>query len=85
MREPAMAAPPAEVRPHERMRRRILTLKIGLIVFFLLLVARLVQIQVLNAPEYQEAARRQYEAKVNLPAAKSVGRKGDILRGKEFA
>jgi hypothetical protein len=41
-----MATQPVESRPHERMRKRILALKVGLIVFFLLLAARLVQIQV---------------------------------------
>ncbi|MBP1658766.1 MAG: hypothetical protein H6Q31_3367, partial [Bacteroidetes bacterium] len=57
-----MATQPVESRPHERMRKRILALKVGLIVFFLLLAARLVQIQVLNASKYQEFARRQYES-----------------------
>jgi len=80
MRE-AMATQPPEVRPHERMRRRILALKVGLIVFFLLLAARLVHIQILKAAEYREAARRQYESQVTLPAARGIimDRNGKIL------
>lgn len=80
MRE-VMATQPVESRPHERMQKRILALKVGLIVFFLLLAARLVQIQVLNASKYQEFARRQYESQVTLPAARGIisDRNGKIL------
>ena len=53
---------------------RFLLLKIVLLLFFLVIALRLVQIQVVEAGTYKEIARRQYEAKVLLPAAR-----GDIF------
>lgn len=60
---------------------RILTLKIGLLLFFAVVVLRLVQIQVIESSRYQEIARKQYEAKVPLPAARGniFDRNGKIL------
>jgi cell division protein FtsI (penicillin-binding protein 3) len=80
MRE-TMAGQPTGVSPHERMRKRSLVLKIGLLLFFLVLVVRLVQIQVIKAAEYREIARRQYEARVTLPAARGfiTDRNGKVL------
>ncbi len=51
-------------------RQRVLVLKVVLLVFFLIVVARLVQIQVFDSSRYKEIARRQYEVKVDLPAAR---------------
>ena len=60
---------------------RFLLLKIALVLFFLAIVLRLVQIQVIDAGAYQEIARRQYEAKVVLPAARGnlYDRNGKLL------
>ncbi len=60
---------------------RVLVLKICLLVFFAIVVLRLVQIQVVESPKYQEIARKQYEAKVPLPAARGniFERNGKIL------
>ncbi|MEW6510417.1 MAG: penicillin-binding transpeptidase domain-containing protein [Bacteroidota bacterium] len=53
---------------------RMLTVKIALLVFFLAVTARLVQIQVIDAAKYQEIARRQHTQVVTLPALR-----GEIL------
>jgi cell division protein FtsI/penicillin-binding protein 2 len=58
--------------PQVRLQRRILALKIGLLVSFAVLGARLVQIQVVQSGAYQEMARRQYEARMDLPAARGI-------------
>jgi cell division protein FtsI (penicillin-binding protein 3) len=44
--------------------------KVLFFLFFLGVVVRLVQIQVIDAPRYQAIARRQHEARVVLPAAR---------------
>jgi len=79
--KPMTVGQPVEPPSHQRMRRRILVLKIGLMLFCLFLATRLVQIQVLDAAEYQEIARKQYEAKVDLPAARGIisDRNGKVL------
>ncbi len=51
-------------------QRRILWLKVGLLLFFAVVAGRLVQIQVLDASRYREQARRQYEVRERLPAAR---------------
>jgi cell division protein FtsI (penicillin-binding protein 3) len=51
---------------------RFLLLKVLLLGFFLVIVLRLVQIQVIDAGTYKEIARRQYEAKVILPAIRGT-------------
>ncbi len=60
---------------------RILILKIGLIGFFVLVASRLIQIQVVDAGRYQEIARRQHEAEVDLPASRGsvLDRNGRVL------
>lgn len=60
---------------------RILMLKIALLLFFLVVAVRLIQIQVLDAGTYQEIAQRQYEAKIVLPATRGsiYDRDGRIL------
>ena len=49
-------------------RARILILKVGLLAFFLIVVLRLVQLQIIDAGKYQEIGRKQYEVKLELPA-----------------
>lgn len=60
---------------------RLLLLKILLLLFFVAIALRLVQIQLIDAGRYQEIARRQYEAKVILPAARGnlYDRNGKLL------
>ncbi|MCK5571325.1 MAG: PASTA domain-containing protein [Bacteroidetes bacterium] len=50
--------------------RRVTVVRITLLLFFLGIVVRLVQVQVIDASKYQELARRQHEARVVLPAAR---------------
>ncbi|MBP1654260.1 MAG: Peptidoglycan glycosyltransferase [Bacteroidetes bacterium] len=66
--------------------KRILWLKIGLLAFFAVVTLRLLQVQVLNAGKYRELARRQYEAKVPLPALRGtiMDRNGKILVSNEM-
>jgi cell division protein FtsI (penicillin-binding protein 3) len=60
---------------------RALMVKAVLLLFFLVVALRLTQIQVFEAPKYQEIARRQYEAKVILPALRGrmYDRNGKLL------
>jgi len=60
---------------------RILVLKIVLIAFFLLVAFRLIQVQVVDARWYQQIARKQHEAKVELPASRGsvMDRNGRVL------
>ncbi len=62
-------------------QRRLFWLKVGLLAFFALVAGRLVQIQVLNASRYREQARRQYEVRERLPAARGnvYDRNGRVL------
>jgi cell division protein FtsI (penicillin-binding protein 3) len=61
--------------------KRLLLLKISMLLFFLAVGARLVQIQLIDSPTYQELARKQYEAKVIVPATRGniYDRNGKIL------
>jgi cell division protein FtsI/penicillin-binding protein 2 len=56
--------------PHRGVPGRLLLLKVVLLLFFLVIALRLVQVQLIDAGTYKEIARRQYEAKVVLPAAR---------------
>jgi cell division protein FtsI (penicillin-binding protein 3) len=60
---------------------RLLFLKIGLLLFFLVVALRLVQVQVIDSSGYKEIARRQYEVKVSIPATRGniYDRNGKIL------
>lgn len=60
---------------------RPLSLKIVLLLLFATIATRLVQIQVVDSSKYREIARRQYEARVVLPAARGniYDRNGKIL------
>ncbi len=75
------AVPAAPVAPQERSRRRTLVIKIALLLLFVILALRLVQIQVIRAAEFQEKARAQYEAPIVLPAARGaiMDRNGKVL------
>lgn len=66
------AGPAQAVAPLERHRRRTLGIKIGLLLLFVILALRLIQIQVVRASEFQEIARKQYEAPIVLPAARGA-------------
>lgn len=61
--------------------RRLLVLKIVLLLVFLVIALRLMQIQLIDSGTYREIARRQYEAKVLLPAARGnlYDRNGKLL------
>lgn len=51
-------------------RGRLFTLKLGFVLFFVIIAVRLVQIQLIDAPRYQALARKQYEQTVALPAVR---------------
>lgn len=57
-------------RPIKEFNGRALALKIILVLAFVVIGLRLVQIQVIDASAFQEIARRQYEARVVLPATR---------------
>jgi cell division protein FtsI (penicillin-binding protein 3) len=75
------AGPGSALAPHERLRRRTLGIKIVVLLLFVILALRLVQIQVVRATEFQEIARKQYEAPIILPAARGAitDRNGKVL------
>ena len=75
------AGPAPALQPHERHRRRTLVIKIALLLLFVILALRLVQIQVIRATEFQEIARKQYEAPIVLPAVRGAiaDRNGKVL------
>ncbi|MDH3251907.1 MAG: penicillin-binding transpeptidase domain-containing protein [Ignavibacteria bacterium] len=52
--------------------RRMLWTKIILLLLFVVVAFRLVQIQVIRSGEYREIARRQYEARITLPATRGA-------------
>jgi cell division protein FtsI (penicillin-binding protein 3) len=60
---------------------RFFLLKLGLVLFFLLIALRLVQIQVIDAGRYQAIARKQYEQRFILPAVRGnlYDREGNVL------
>lgn len=54
----------------QQSRGRFYTLKLSFALFFIVIAARLVQIQLIDAPKYQLLARKQYEQTVVLPAVR---------------
>ncbi len=60
---------------------RLLILKVGFLLFFIVAAARLVQIQILERNKYEKIARQQYEATVPLPASRGniFDRNGNVL------
>ncbi|MBM2840703.1 MAG: Peptidoglycan glycosyltransferase [Bacteroidetes bacterium] len=73
--------PGLTVTPVKESLAHIITLKIGFVLFFVVVGLRLLQIQVKDASVYQEIAKRQYESKVILPATRGsiYDRNGRIL------
>lgn len=67
--------------PAQEVLSRIVWLKFGLLLFFAVVAGRLVWIQVIQAPKYQEIAKRQYEVKVPIRAKRGniYDRNGKIL------
>jgi cell division protein FtsI (penicillin-binding protein 3) len=67
--------------PILRSNVRLFVLKVSLLLCFLAIGLRLVQVQVIDAPAYQEIARKQYESKVILPATRGTisDRNGKLL------
>jgi cell division protein FtsI (penicillin-binding protein 3) len=63
------------------LRTRVLIVKVLLLIFFVLIGWRLTQIQIIEAAKYQKMARRQYEERMVLPAAKGniCDRNGNVL------
>ena len=60
---------------------RLKAVKAGFLVAFAGVVVRLVEIQIVESPKYQEIAQRQYDAKVILPATRGniYDRNGNVL------
>ncbi len=60
---------------------RLLTVKIALLLAFVVAALRLVQIQVIDSAKYQSIARKQYEVKIVLPSTRGniYDRRGNIL------
>lgn len=56
--------------PVQQPRGRILTLKLFFALFFVVIAARLVQIQIVEGSKFQNLARKQYERTVTLPAVR---------------
>lgn len=65
----------------QQVLKRVRWLKLVLFAFFVAVVARLVQIQIIESQRYKEIARRQYEVKVPLLAARGniYDRNGRII------
>ena len=70
-----------QLNPLRYFNLRLTLVKVFFLAFFALLVARLVQVQIIDAEKYEQIARRQYETKLVLPAArgKIYDRNGNIL------
>ncbi len=68
------APPPAKNGgdPLRSARVRMRLLHVVLLVLFGIIALRLFQIQVIQGPKYREAAQRQYQSKIDLPATRGV-------------
>ncbi|MEX1140124.1 MAG: penicillin-binding transpeptidase domain-containing protein [Bacteroidota bacterium] len=66
---------------HNGITGRLLVLKLALSLFFVIVAARLVKIQIIDAPKFQSIARKQYEQKFTLPAIRGnlYDRDGRVL------
>jgi cell division protein FtsI (penicillin-binding protein 3) len=71
----------SDVKKEKEFRHRFFFLKLFFALFFLSVAAKLVFIQIIEAPKYQKIARKQYEAKFILPATrgKIYDREGNAL------
>jgi cell division protein FtsI/penicillin-binding protein 2 len=70
-----------DIKKDREFRGRFLILKLFFALFFVAVGARLVLIQVIEAPTYKKLARKQYESKFVLPATrgKILDREGNVL------
>lgn len=78
---PPLEQPGALERARKQGRSRLLVLKLALLACFIAVGARLVQIQIVDAPRYQAIARKQYEQKIVLPAVRGsiYDRRSNVL------
>ena len=65
----AKEAPPSSI---QEGNRRVLAVKATLLLFFVLVALRLVQIQVVDSGKYRDLARRQYEKPQEIPAQRGT-------------
>ncbi len=67
--------------PLRQALRRMLSVKIVLLLAFVIVALRLVQIQVISSVKYKELAREQYEARITLPAVRGsiYDRNGNVI------
>lgn len=81
MNAPLVSPQAVDIKKEKEFRRRFFVLKLFFSVFFLAVAARLVLVQIIEAPKYQKIARKQYEAKFVLPAirGKIYDREGNAL------
>ena len=81
MNEPTGPQQTTDVKREREFRRRFFFLKSFFALFFVAVAAKLVLIQIIEAPKYQKIARKQYEAKFVLPATrgKIYDREGNAL------
>jgi cell division protein FtsI (penicillin-binding protein 3) len=81
MNAPTVPPQTSDVKKEKEFRLRFFFLKLFFVLFFLSVAAKLVFIQIIEAPKYQKIARKQYEAKFILPATrgKIYDREGNAL------
>ncbi len=81
MNAPTATPQSSDARKEREFRVRFFFLKSFFALFFLAVAAKLVFIQIIEAPKYQKIARKQYEAKFVLPATrgKLYDREGNAL------
>jgi len=62
-------------------RIKVQILQIGLLLFFLVIGARLVQVQIIESQKYKEIAKKQYQVKITLPAVRGMlfDRRGNVI------
>jgi cell division protein FtsI (penicillin-binding protein 3) len=77
--QPSAAAPDADA--VKQSKGRLIVLKLGFALFFVVIVGRLVQVQILDSAKYQTIARKQYEQSLVLPAVRGniYDRNGNVL------
>ena len=74
-------APPKKKKKAGSFKLRQGILKWGLFTLFMMVMARLVQIQVINASEYRDIAQKQYQSRISLPASRGtlVDHNGNVI------
>ncbi|MEX2115361.1 MAG: penicillin-binding transpeptidase domain-containing protein [Bacteroidota bacterium] len=77
----APQALPEDEKVRKGITARLLVLKLALSLFFVVVAAQLVKIQIIDAPKFQSIARKQYEQKFILPAIRGnlYDRDGRVL------